>query len=254
MQAWKKVHMFLSLAALSVSASWATDGVSFVAKASLDGLKVVPPVFTSLTASVCLEFLEIESQPSTTATGEALPQVLAGNPGIVRPRQPSQEFSTIIENVRFYLGQPFTNGQPVATLCDNAIKDLQCGEISVPFIREFKLSDFLFQRPQNTFGFFDVTVAGVTLNVTTPDIVPVTGNAIRLQDTERALELLKALIKRRLIYVVINSGFEAILNKSDEIIRYRPRRGFIGDGEIRDTLGVAPGGSRCPRPPPPPPP
>lgn len=147
MQAWKKVHVFLSLAALSVSASWATDGISFVAKAKLDGLQVVPPVLTCLEAQVCLEFLEIESQPATKAAGEALLRVLAGNPGIVRPKPPRDELCPSIENVRFYLGQPFTNGRPIVTLCDNkAIKDLQCGGIEDgPFIREFKLSDFRFQ-------------------------------------------------------------------------------------------------------------
>lgn len=252
MQTWKKVHVFLSLAALSVSASWATDGISFVAKATLDGLKVVPPVLTTVVAQVCLEFLEIESQPLTTATGEAVPQVLAGNPGIVRPRPPGDEVGSDIENVRFYLGQRFTNGRPIVTLCDNAIKDLQCGGIEGgPFIREFKLSDFRFQRPeqQNTGG-FSVTVAGIRLDVER-DIVHVTDDIFRLGDTETALALIKALIKRGLIYVVINSEFKAILNKKGKIIRYRPRRGFIdGDGESRGTLGLAPEGLRCPRPPP----
>lgn len=253
MQALIKFNVIITLAALSLSLAWTAEGNSFVAEAELDGFNVVPPVLTSKTTDEgCLEF---KSQPSTTVTGETL-ALVAGNPWTIRVRQPMNQVSER-SNIRLYFGQHFANGRPIATLCDNDISNLECGDkdTQIPTdlgfqlndIRgEFPLSDIQFQGQQVDFCCDTATIAGVTLVRTEEDMEK---DRLELPNDENGLEVIKALIERGLIYVVINSKFKASL-KSGEIIGYRPRRGVIdGDGEIRGTLRLALKGFRCPPPP-----
>lgn len=225
MQAFKNVGVFTTLSALSLSSAWAAGG--FTAEAKLDGFNVVPPVLTSRTDTT-LE-LTFESQPSTTATSLLLNSANAViraalaqaapvlNPWAFRSRKPLQQ-GIDVQNIRLYFGQHFANGQPILTLCDQAIPNLKCqGTVSDDDNDEiedtdfkgprFKLSDILFQgSPVANTGTNQVTVLGVLLGTTDSlDENPV----FRVPDDENGLKLLKALIKRGLIYVVVNSPYDA---------------------------------------------
>lgn len=269
MHALKKFSMVITFAAFSLagSSAWATGGNSFVAEAKSDdvnGFNVVPPVLTSRTTDdVCLEFT---SQPSTTATGEELPSP-ARNPWRIRVRQPGIQGDLPVSNIRLYFGQHFANGRPIATLCDQAISTLKCEDKSTDISPNpgisltdigadigagFQLSDIQFQGQQVDFCCGSATIEGTFLRDVEKDRVV-------LPNDKDGLAIIKALIGRGLIYIVINSAFEATLN-GGEIIGYTPTTGVIdGDGEIRGTLSLAretpetPKRLQCPPPSEPPP-
>lgn len=263
MQAFKKVSAFITLSALSLSSAWAADDIAFVATVELDGFQVIPPVLTSKRGEVCLEFGDFETLLTTTATGEVVARILAGNPGRV---QTTGGFDEAVEtnNIRLYFGQPFANGRPIATLCDNAIKSLECnadtqGDVTVFNIGSLRLRDIHFQGQQlRTLLGGTLIISGIgagdqACDVKVDDVTDCPDKHKRIIVTE--LELIKFLIERGLIYMVFNSNFTASKAKSRllgglvDILRYQPpKRGTIGDGEIRGTLGLAPEGSRCPPP------
>lgn len=256
MQSSKKVGVFITLFALSLSSVWAAPG--FTAKAKLDGFKVVPPALTpKQTATLTLKF---RRQPPAAA-GETFAQrpprpPRRGNVWDMSLTEPSDQTTGPVTNIRLYLGQPFANGRPIATLCDNDDTDrpictTEDEERMFEEEQEFELNDILFQGQRITSSAF-TTIAGITLSVALPtekgaDIVEETNTAFRLQNTENALKLIRTLIKRGLIYAVVNSEFIATV-RGGEIIGYEPRRGVIDrDGEMRGRLCLPPKGSQCPR-------
>lgn len=227
MQALIKFSVIITLAALSLSGSsaWATDENSFVAKAKLNSFNLVPPVLSEGTAEVTLPF----SKPTPAiTTGEfiALAQ-REFNPWRLRIRRPGISISNTINNIRLYFGQHFADGQPIATLCDVNI-DKECpplSEAADPVTGERTLENDKF-----TLELRDIQFQPLAPNPDNPEVNIDTGRAItdgdvnginrdtgRVNNDETGVKLIKGLIKQGLIYVVINSKYEAKLGpETDE--------------------------------------
>lgn len=254
MKRLEKFSVLMTFAAFNLCgpSAWARDEI--VAVAEPDGLKVVPPVLTPKTDAALTLRLALDSQtpPTARAAGEALAQT---TPNFrTKVKEPKNQTDRT-RNIRLYLGQPFANGQPIATLCDNDITGRECvdgtgmppSDDEPTYQGPLELSDFLFQGQQTRLETVSatVTIAGVNLNINSEsaDIFSLPDDkTFQLQNTKGALELIRTLIDRRLIYVVINSNFDACVDnacvdKSGAIIGYLPPKpGTIGDGELRGTL------------------
>lgn len=258
MRALKKVVGVMTFAALSFSGSavWAE---SFKAKAALDGFNLVPPILSDRSGTITLTFNKPPPTPTTFGTNFAPALALRPkptNPGTIGTTKPGNTQGDVtVENVRLYFGQRFAHGHPIATLCDNDIDldkdnidDLPCPDTGTTGTVKFALSDFQFV-PVQLQRFIDETDSQVDVNR-------------RIPDNEEGFRLIKKLIKRRLIYVVVNSEFKARIGaEQDEdedgnpitittIVRYKPPKcsilpsfyckkpngGIITDGIMRGTL------------------
>lgn len=245
MQALIKFNVIITLAALSLSGSsaWAADENSFVAKAELGSFKVIPPIFSDRTGDITLTF-----EKPTPTTGETLvpAQKRKRNRARIKTKAPGdQAFG--VQNIRLYFGQRFANGLPIAALCDddvdtlNALECIDTGpEDPDPEVQddqktienEFELSDIQFQRQQWLSPISIGTFSG------------------RLSNSEIGFMRIKDLIKGGLIYVVINSKYDAKLDpnpsdqdpETDDVIYIPPapdpEGGIIIDGELRGTLSL----------------
>lgn len=226
MQALKNISVIITLASLSLSGSAAWAAGSFAAKANLDSFKLVPPLLTSRSGDLTLTFFK-----PTPTTAKTIALVVQRNPWRTRTRAPGDQVFGV-QNIRLYFGQRFANGQPIATLCDDAIDTLKCTPTEEnedgtrrTFENEFELRDIQFQEQQ-------IGTAGNEL----------IDSDRRLRNDESGFMVIKDLIKRGLIYVVINSAFKAELGpdsdqdpETDEFI-YTRDLVRITDGDLRGTL------------------
>jgi hypothetical protein len=234
---------------LGISSAWAQDENSFEAVAELNSYKLVPPILSSRTGTLELTFVKPASTTDgSPITGEALALASPLNPWIVTLRAPGDE-SFAISNIRLYFGQYFANGQPIATLCDNAIDTLRCSEFMTA-AGTVKISDIQFHDAQfpnevgSQFSLIDCNS--------------------RLREDESGFNILMDFIRRGLIYVVVNSPYTAVQGQDildclnpenspmiNRIVEYdsplcnfkigafcfAPDRGrTISDGDVRGTL------------------
>lgn len=235
MHALKKVIGVVTFAALSLSgsATWAAGGNSFVAKAKLNGFNVVPPILTLVTTTLTITF----RKPTTIEATVALAQRRRQNPWAGLP-----DFGAgnNLDNIRVYFDHRVANGVPILTLCDNDFTALgvpSCGSADMDeFSRDFTLDRIQFQANQVDFD---------------PDTVPpgIDVACNQLINDEDGFKTIRDLIKRGLIYIVVNSKFEAAKLSppppdpenpdpdacTKDTIIYTPRPG-IGDGDLRGTL------------------
>ncbi len=233
MQALKIICALITGVALGISSAWAQDENSLDASAELSSFKVIPPLLSSATGTIELTFVGSASPTEgTPITEEVVAQALQEGNARARITWPRNQLRGI-DNIRLYFGQYFANGRPVATLCDDTIPSMECDCTSVEengvednfcisVDKEFKFSDIQFQ-PAQTFS---------------------AGNELidedrRLYVDEMGFNVLNDLIKRGLIYVVVNSEYTAKLNPATGHIDYTAPEASIIDGDLRGTLRLA---------------
>ncbi|MCI0558294.1 MAG: hypothetical protein MN733_07340 [Nitrososphaera sp.] len=242
MRALKIISGVVTFAALSLSGPSAWAGDSFVVEARLTGGKVVPSVLSTVKGDLCL----IISEPQTTSTqtiGQTVAQQVRRRPGVIIIAPGNLLGSDVVKNIRMYFGQRFANGQPIITLCDDDFKkegcfipeggDEVCANESVldeppapcePL--DFDLNSVQFQSEQIGLTENQVDPTGRLFDVPCPGDI----------DSECGFLVIKDLIKRGLIYVVVNSDFKAKKRK-DGTVRYRPPKERLAvDGDLRGTL------------------
>ncbi|MGH8615483.1 MAG: hypothetical protein ACREYF_26545 [Gammaproteobacteria bacterium] len=256
MHALKIISGVVTFAALSLSGSavWAQ---SFKAKADLDSLNLVPPILSQRGGTITLTFKK--PTPATTGTGFAAARVRSRppptNPAVIETTDPGNLQAFEVKNIRLYFGQRFADGHPIATLCDNDIDPalgfkcpiIQSDPTASPRMVKFALSDFQFE--------------GFQLQRDIDDTDSQVDENRRVPEDKNGLRLIKELIKRGLIYVVVNSEFKAKVGEDEfgtppitTIVGYKPPKcsllpsfyckkpngDIIIDGVIRGTLHLVP--------------
>lgn len=258
MKLLKKFSVLIMYAALSLSglSAWAAD--SFVALATFNGDEVVPSVLSAFSGDLCLTISELEtsgdlcrtiSEPETSrqANDQTLAAARPRRPGLTLRFPRNRACDDVVENVRLYFGQRFANGQPILTLCDDDFKEDGChvkivGEDEVICTNpgpcndpdpqcdplDFDLNSVQFQSEQR--GVDDSQINDLDGRLHDKDCEDTTDPFRRC-----GFLVIKDLIKRGLIYVVVNSDFKAM--RADGTIRYKPPKGRLAvDGLLRGTL------------------
>lgn len=240
MKLLKKSSVLITFAAVSLSgpSAWAQD--SFVATTELSGFNVVPSVESEVESDLLLPFSEATAPSTTGETTLAQAQL---NPWRFRLTIPLNVVGSFkLRNIRLYFGQRFANGQPIATLCDDKIRKIgRCPENpdleEQILIGNLSLSSIQFPPEQRGIT-NDLDQQGRLLDSTAEPC---------FDDLDHCgLQVMKRLIKNGLIYVVVNSDFNAKL-REDGTITHEPRKGRLTvDGDLRGTLRLCGGQIKCP--------
>jgi hypothetical protein len=268
MQALKIISALITSAALGISSAWAQDEDSFEAVAELNTYKLIPPALSNLTGKVTLTFVRSIPPTEGTPTTEAIiAQAPEGDPwaDIDTPQNQTLPGSQVT-NARLYFGQYFTNGRPIATLCDENIPSMKCncggegGEgrptcrLPEGRVQLIRFSDIKFHQGQ----LLERAVSDGESALIPFELVD---SDRRLSDggqsgPQHGFDVLKDLIERGLIYVVINSPYDAVMDpdREDAVIKeyelpncnsapgvfcITPEGDIRTDGDLRGTLRLA---------------